>query len=73
MPALEETIAFVKEKHRGQTDKAGRPYWEHPARVMARCRQLADAARVRQNTDSRTMSAFLSMGKPSFAVGTKPS
>ena len=42
MLTLEETIAYVKEKHRGQADKAGQPYWRHPVRVMDRCRRLAD-------------------------------
>ena len=42
MLTLDETIAYIKEKHRGQTDKAGQPYWQHPVRVMERCRRLTD-------------------------------
>ncbi len=33
-PALEDTLIFVAQKHRGQTDKAGQPYIFHPIRVM---------------------------------------
>lgn len=33
-PTLESTLEFATEKHRGQTDKAGRPYIFHPIRVM---------------------------------------
>ena len=31
---LEDTILFATTVHRGQTDKAGRPYITHPLRVM---------------------------------------
>lgn len=34
MPTIESTIEFIKKAHEGQVDKAGRPYWEHPVRVM---------------------------------------
>ncbi|MBO4684684.1 MAG: bifunctional (p)ppGpp synthetase/guanosine-3',5'-bis(diphosphate) 3'-pyrophosphohydrolase [Desulfovibrio sp.] len=47
MLTLDETIAYIKEKHRGQTDKAGQPYWKHPVRVMERCRSLVDAGLCR--------------------------
>ena len=47
MLTLDETIAYIKQKHRGQTDKAGQPYWEHPVRVMERCRSLVDAGLCR--------------------------
>jgi (p)ppGpp synthase/HD superfamily hydrolase len=36
MPTLEDAIALAVEKHRGQTDKGGRPYILHPLRVMFR-------------------------------------
>jgi (p)ppGpp synthase/HD superfamily hydrolase len=36
MPTLEDAIALAVEKHRGQVDKAGRPYILHPLRVMFR-------------------------------------
>lgn len=34
MPTIENTIEFIKKAHAGQIDKAGKPYWEHPLRVM---------------------------------------
>ena len=34
--SLEEAIALARRAHSGQTDKAGRPYIEHPLRVMHR-------------------------------------
>lgn len=33
-PTLEDTLLFALEKHRGQTDKAEKPYIFHPIRVM---------------------------------------
>ena len=35
MSTLERAIEIAHEAHRGQSDKAGRPYIEHPLRVMA--------------------------------------
>jgi (p)ppGpp synthase/HD superfamily hydrolase len=35
---VEEAIALARWAHAGQTDKAGRPYIEHPLRVMHRLR-----------------------------------
>ena len=32
---LQRAIAIAEQKHAGQVDKAGRPYIEHPKRVMA--------------------------------------
>lgn len=34
--AIDKTIAFIKEAHAGQVDKAGGPYWMHPVAVMHR-------------------------------------
>ncbi|MBZ0306293.1 MAG: HD domain-containing protein [Anaerolineae bacterium] len=34
MPTLEDAIALAVETHRGQVDKAGKPYILHPLRVM---------------------------------------
>ena len=34
MKSLEDAIIFAANAHRGQTDKAGRPYITHPLRVM---------------------------------------
>jgi guanosine-3',5'-bis(diphosphate) 3'-pyrophosphohydrolase len=31
---LERAIAITEQQHAGQVDKAGRPYIEHPLRVM---------------------------------------
>lgn len=36
MPTIEETIAFIRRAHAGQTDKAGRDYYHHPVAVMIR-------------------------------------
>jgi len=33
-PTLETTLEFATRKHKGQIDKAGRPYIFHPIRVM---------------------------------------
>ncbi|NIO15388.1 MAG: HD domain-containing protein [Deltaproteobacteria bacterium] len=33
---IERTIEFIKDAHRGQVDKNGNPYYEHPLRVMRR-------------------------------------
>ncbi len=35
-PTLQETLALVRRAHKGQVDKAGRPYHEHLERVLAR-------------------------------------
>lgn len=34
MPSIEDTIAFIKKAHAGQTTKGGEPYWTHPVAVM---------------------------------------
>ncbi len=36
MSLLEQAIAIAVEAHRGQTDRAGRPYILHPLRMMSR-------------------------------------
>ena len=33
-PTIEDAIAFAAQRHRGQKDKAGKPYILHPLRVM---------------------------------------
>ncbi|MQA84790.1 MAG: HD domain-containing protein [Streptosporangiales bacterium] len=33
---VDDAVAVARRAHAGQTDKAGRPYIEHPLRVMAR-------------------------------------
>jgi len=33
---IEEAIALIQEAHAGQTDYAGKPYWEHAVAVMNR-------------------------------------
>lgn len=38
MFGLDEATALARRAHAGQTDKAGRPYIEHPLRVMHRLR-----------------------------------
>ena len=40
-PSVERTFEIMKIAHEGQTDRAGRPYWEHPLSVM---RRLGDDA-----------------------------
>lgn len=32
-PTYADTVEFIQEAHRGQTDAAGKPYWTHPKRV----------------------------------------
>ncbi|MGH3343219.1 MAG: HD domain-containing protein [Carbonactinosporaceae bacterium] len=41
---LADAVALARRAHAGQVDKAGRPYIEHPLRVMAKVRE----ERVRQ-------------------------
>lgn len=36
MPTIEQTVAFIRKAHEGQTDKAGKPYHLHPEAVAAR-------------------------------------
>ena len=36
MPTIEETIAFIKDAHAGQTDAGGEDYYHHPVAVMNR-------------------------------------
>jgi (p)ppGpp synthase/HD superfamily hydrolase len=43
-PTLEDAIALASQAHRGQVDKAGKPYILHPLRVMLR--QEAEAAQI---------------------------
>jgi (p)ppGpp synthase/HD superfamily hydrolase len=31
---IQQTINFIKEAHKGQFDRAGNPFWNHPHRVM---------------------------------------
>lgn len=38
---IEETIAFIQKAHDGQTDYAGKPYWQHPVAVMQRLPESA--------------------------------
>lgn len=40
VPTIEETQAWVRDLHHGQTDKAGQPYAEHVLRVHARLLSL---------------------------------
>lgn len=40
MPTIEETKAWARELHHGQTDKAGQPYVEHVLRVHHRLLNL---------------------------------
>jgi len=35
-PTVPQSIALMMELHRGQKDKSGEPYWQHPFRVMRR-------------------------------------
>ncbi len=42
MATLEEAIQIALDAHRGQTDKAGRPYILHPLRLMALMRSEAE-------------------------------
>jgi (p)ppGpp synthase/HD superfamily hydrolase len=41
---LADTFAFMKEAHYGQLDKSGKPYWQHPLRVMYRLGERATEA-----------------------------
>jgi (p)ppGpp synthase/HD superfamily hydrolase len=41
---LADTFAFMKEAHHGQLDKSGKPYWQHPLRVMYRLGEHATEA-----------------------------
>lgn len=34
MPTIPETFSFIRLAHAGQYDKASKPYWLHPLRVM---------------------------------------
>jgi hypothetical protein len=36
MPTIDDTIAFIRAAHDGQTDKGGKAYWHHPVAVMHR-------------------------------------
>ena len=36
MPTIDETIAFIREAHAGQTDAGGQDYYLHPIAVMHR-------------------------------------
>ncbi len=33
---VNDAIEFLKRAHKDQVDKSGKPYWEHPVRVMKR-------------------------------------
>jgi (p)ppGpp synthase/HD superfamily hydrolase len=44
MSLLEKAIAIAVAAHRGQTDKAGRPYILHPLRLL--CRMESDTDRI---------------------------
>jgi (p)ppGpp synthase/HD superfamily hydrolase len=46
MPTIEETQAWVRKLHRGQTDKAGQPYVEHVLRVHERLLSLFPDASI---------------------------
>ncbi len=39
---LEDAVALAREAHHGVNDKAGRPYIEHPLRVMARVHSVEE-------------------------------
>ncbi len=45
MITIDETLAFIKSAHAGQTDKAGAPYWHHPVAVMERLTAPSDDER----------------------------
>lgn len=34
MPSIDDTVAFIRRAHDGQTTKGGEPYWTHPVAVM---------------------------------------
>lgn len=42
MPTIDETIAFIRQAHDRQTDRAGAPYYLHPVAVMRRLPPEAD-------------------------------
>lgn len=44
LEVVERALRVAEECHRGQTDKAGKPYIEHPRRVAARCETAAEKA-----------------------------
>jgi (p)ppGpp synthase/HD superfamily hydrolase len=44
MPSLDETIAFIRQVHAGQTDKSGADYAEHPIAAMRRLPEGVDDA-----------------------------
>jgi (p)ppGpp synthase/HD superfamily hydrolase len=44
MPTIEDAIIFATEAHRGQVDRAGRPYILHPLRLM--CHLQSDTERM---------------------------
>ena len=39
---FESAVELAARAHRGQADKAGRPYILHPLRIMQRCTSLAE-------------------------------
>lgn len=44
LDVVERALRVAEECHRGQTDKAGKPYIEHPRRVAARCETAEEKA-----------------------------
>lgn len=39
-PTYADTVEFIQEAHKGQTDAAGKPYWTHPKRVAGRVARM---------------------------------